>query len=654
LSDTPQTGSISIGVVLDGAYKIDGLLGQGGMGAVYLATQLRLEKTVAIKVMARELTSNPEALERFRREARVSSSLGHPHIVQVNDFSTTPSGEPFLVMEFLEGEDLDHRLRQVGRLAPRQVVHIVRQVASALAATHAKTIVHRDLKPGNIYLLAAAGESDFVKVLDFGISKVRSATTKLTRTSSIMGTPNYMSPEQAKGNIDDIDERTDQWALACIAWECLCGVGPFVGENVPSILFQIVHESPADLLSKVPGLHPQVERVLLRALAKNKTERFASVTEFAEALAQAAMGAPAPSVPQTGRFAPSALAAAPIQTTFSQAAGAVESPHDEARPRPKKRLRSVAAATGVFLLVAGWLTTRDRSASKPVAPPPASAPLRPAPPRPAEPPMPAAASDSSPTHTERPLRRDQPSNGKNRPISKPPTASSIATAPVTTTVPPAGPRPVAIPKVIPSTQASEHAVRAESPPQACPKGQSVTADTAGHCCWQGQAWSENACVGVPTACPDTLVIDSVGQRCRAHDCSDGRVLAADGTHCCWPGQVWSTARSACVGLPSCPAGYDRPPGSKFVEDCLRRPTLHRRADQDGTACTTAALAKAFVCDFSDYTLRGRIDATAEEVGDLRYAYGQASAKHCQRLANAQGACQQVRQLEGQSLWCCPN
>ena len=228
-----QSASALLGVVLDGSYRIESLLGEGGMGAVYRATQLRLDKPVAVKVMARELAANQEALERFRREARVTSGLGHPNIVQVFDFSATPTGEPFFVLEFLEGEDLDHRLRRVGRLPISDVVHVVKQVASALAATHAKGIVHRDLKPGNIYLLDIAGTKDFVKVLDFGISKVRSASTKLTRTSSIMGTPNYMSPEQARGQIDDIDERTDQWALGCIAWECLAGRGPFVGENVP-------------------------------------------------------------------------------------------------------------------------------------------------------------------------------------------------------------------------------------------------------------------------------------------------------------------------------------------------------------------------------------------------------------------------------------
>jgi len=230
MSPDKQATEAMIGTVLvDGSYRVDGLVGEGGMGAVYQATHLRLAKRVAVKVMARELASNAEALARFHREAMVTSGLGHPHIVQVLDFSTAPTGEPFLVMEFLEGEDLDHRLRRVGRLPATQVVHIVKQVASALAATHAKTIVHRDLKPANIYLLEVAGETDFVKVLDFGISKVRAATTKLTQATSVMGTPNYMSPEQAMGRVDEIDERTDLWALACIAWECLSGAGPFVG-----------------------------------------------------------------------------------------------------------------------------------------------------------------------------------------------------------------------------------------------------------------------------------------------------------------------------------------------------------------------------------------------------------------------------------------
>ena len=217
MSVDSRAGDSFVGSVLQGTYQIVRLIGEGGMGAVYEARQVRLNKRVAVKVMARELTTNAESLTRFHREAEITSGLGHPHIVQVFDFSTTPTGEPFLAMEFLEGEDLDQRIRRIGRLAPANTIRIIRQVASALAAAHAKQIVHRDLKPANIYLLTVAGEDDFVKVLDFGISKVRTATMKLTKAAALIGTPDYMSPEQVLAQDDKVDDRTDQWALACIA-----------------------------------------------------------------------------------------------------------------------------------------------------------------------------------------------------------------------------------------------------------------------------------------------------------------------------------------------------------------------------------------------------------------------------------------------------
>ena len=389
-----------VGTVLDGSYRIEGLLGEGGMGAVYSATHLRLDKRVAVKVMARELTANPEALARFRREALVTSGLGHPHIVQVFDFSTTPTGEPFLVMEFLDGEDLDHRLRRVGRLPAADVVRMVKQVASALMATHNKGIVHRDLKPANIYLLEVAGETAFVKVLDFGISKVRSASTKLTRTSSVMGTPNYMSPEQAKGNIEDIDERTDQWALACIVWECLSGQGPFLGENVPSILFQIVHEPPSSLLPKVAGLHPQVEEVLLRGLAKNKNDRFAKVDDFAAALEAALTG-------NAGRVVPS----------VSRMLREPDDHLDLPPTRSKAWIWGAVLGAVAILIVGGILLFRSGASPKPVvaAPPAAAAAVEPAPlPVAAPPTVPAAPSEQpeikqeSPPPSPKPLAESKP------------------------------------------------------------------------------------------------------------------------------------------------------------------------------------------------------------------------------------------------------
>ncbi|MGB8296535.1 MAG: serine/threonine-protein kinase [Polyangia bacterium] len=380
-----------VGTVLDGSYRIEGLLGEGGMGAVYAATHLRLDKRVAVKVMARELTANPEALARFRREALVTSGLGHPHIVQVFDFSTTPTGEPFLVMEFLDGEDLDHRLRRLGRLPAADVVPMVKQVASALTATHNKGIVHRDLKPANIYLLEVAGETDFVKVLDFGISKVRSASTKLTRTSSVMGTPNYMSPEQAKGNIEDIDERTDQWALACIVWECLSGQGPFVGDNVPSILFQIVHE-PSSLLPKVVGLYPQVEDVLLRGLAKNKNDRFAKVDDFAAALEAAVTGT-------AGRAVPS------ISRTVQEPDDHLDLPP----ARSKAWIWGAVFGAVAILVVGGILLFRSGASPKPVVAAPAAAAVEPAPlPVAAPPTVPAVPSEQPEIKPESPPPSPKP------------------------------------------------------------------------------------------------------------------------------------------------------------------------------------------------------------------------------------------------------
>jgi serine/threonine protein kinase len=278
------------GPILEGAYRIFRIVGEGGMGTVYEGQQLRLNKRVAIKVMSRELAANPEALARFRREAEVTSSIGHPHIVHVFDFGNTPTGEPFMVMEFLDGEDLESRLHRVGRLPPANALAVVKQVASALTATHEQGIVHRDLKPANIYLLNVAGEVDFVKVVDFGISKVRAAITKLTQASVVMGSPQFMSPEQAQGRVEEIDHRTDEWALACIAWEMLCGRCPFTGEDVASLLYQVVHENPPPLAAMVPGLRPEVEEVLRCALAKKREDRFASVGAFARALETAICG----------------------------------------------------------------------------------------------------------------------------------------------------------------------------------------------------------------------------------------------------------------------------------------------------------------------------------------------------------------------------
>jgi serine/threonine-protein kinase len=364
------------------------------MGTVYEAIQLRLNKRVAVKLMSRDLAANSEALARFRREAEITSLLGHAHLVAITDFGTAPTGEPYLVMEYLEGEDLERRIERSGCLSAETTVHVARQVASALSATHAKGVVHRDLKPANIFLLQMEGEPDFVKVLDFGISKVKAARTKLTRALSVLGTPNYMSPEQATGMVDEIDHRTDQWALACIAWEMLSGRPPFVAEELSALLYQIINLDPQPLSKRVPNLVPGVEPVLRRALAKQMGDRFPSVVDFVRSLELAALGRPADGTPAPVLVSRSAGAHDPVWsmaptiagdreraderldragetrknaaarvTTFSQTAG------EQSTLEPTHRFRrshAIAVAVGVILIGGSMLVLRPHGVQQPV------------------------------------------------------------------------------------------------------------------------------------------------------------------------------------------------------------------------------------------------------------------------------------------------
>ena len=322
-----------LGTVLEGAYRITRIIGEGGMGAVYEAVQLRLNKRVAVKLLAPQLTASHEALARFRREAKITSRLGHPNLVNVIDFGASEAGEPYLVMEYLDGEDLDHRLRRVHAVPIELAVHITKQTASALAAAHAQGIVHRDLKPANVFLVHVPGELEFVKVLDFGISKVKAAGVKLTRPAVALGTPNYMSPEQVAGRMDEVDHPADQWALACITWEMLSGHIPFEADDVTALFFQVVNMKPPSLLSSVPELAPEAEWVLLRALSKSPKDRYPSIRDFAHAFEAAAMGRPSELTPL-----PVAL---PHPSTESAAAN-----RSEERERPSRQATTFSRATG--------------------------------------------------------------------------------------------------------------------------------------------------------------------------------------------------------------------------------------------------------------------------------------------------------------------
>lgn len=303
--DAPPVASVKPGDVLRGTYRILHALDEGGMGTVFAAEHTRLKRQVAVKVMAQHLATDADALARFHREAEIISQLAHPHIVHVQDFDTTPAGEPYLVMELLQGESLASRLEREQRLPLSETVRITWQVAVGLAAAHDLGIVHRDLKPGNIFLVQLPGSASFVKLLDFGISKGSAGSRKLTREFDILGTPDYMAPEQALGKTANVDARADQFSLACIAFECLAGRMPFIGKNVMAVLEQIIKSPPANLRELVPDAPANVQAVLERALSKKPTERFDTITDFAIELAQAA-DCPLPSSATASSTPPSA------------------------------------------------------------------------------------------------------------------------------------------------------------------------------------------------------------------------------------------------------------------------------------------------------------------------------------------------------------
>lgn len=276
-----------VGTALCGTYQLERLLGSGSMGAVYAAVHLRTGGRCAVKVLHSDCRKNADIYRRFQDEARIASSLQHPNIVHVMDLNEDESGTPFIVMELLEGEDLGARLDARGRLSLPEALIIARQVGSALQATHDRGIVHRDIKPQNIFLVrveTAAEVTEFAKVVDFGISKIRRSASQATHERAILGTPNYMAPEAAMGLNRELDGRADQWSLAVIMYQALAGVLPFTGGDNMALLYNVVHAEPVPLATRVPTLPPHVTGAVTRALLKRPEERFPRVIDFVRAL----------------------------------------------------------------------------------------------------------------------------------------------------------------------------------------------------------------------------------------------------------------------------------------------------------------------------------------------------------------------------------
>lgn len=295
-----------IGRTLANVYKVEKKIGEGGMGAVYRATHVHLGKQVAVKVLTDAIAQKRDAVERLRQEAIAASSIDHDNIVDVVSFDRFDDGSVFIVMEFLRGESLSERIdarRAAHRaLSVGETVQIALQICDALGAAHDRNIVHRDLKPENVFL-AKKGDRERVKVLDFGISKIKTAEAeqvRMTRTGQLVGTPLYMSPEQARGETD-IDRRVDVYALGVMLFEMLAGAPPFDGRNYFELLWKHGNEAPPSLRERVPELAcpPELDDAIMRALAKDRSARFQTMGELADALRAAVpdVSLPAVSIP---------------------------------------------------------------------------------------------------------------------------------------------------------------------------------------------------------------------------------------------------------------------------------------------------------------------------------------------------------------------
>jgi serine/threonine-protein kinase len=272
------------GRILDGRYRIDAILGEGGMGVVYAATHTVLQKRMAIKIIRGDMARDPELVTRFTQEARAASAIGNEHIIDVSDFGTLDDGSVYFVMEYLDGMPLSAAVKTGGAMGAARAAHIMAQIAEALGSAHAGGIVHRDLKPDNIFLIRRGDKEDFVKILDFGIAKVGGAAGKLTRTGFIFGTPHYMSPEQAGGNA--VDHRTDIYAAGVILFEMLTGQVPFDSDSFMGILSKHMFEPPRQLsdVNATAANPPEMQAIVGKAMAKKPEERFQTMEEYRRAL----------------------------------------------------------------------------------------------------------------------------------------------------------------------------------------------------------------------------------------------------------------------------------------------------------------------------------------------------------------------------------
>ncbi|HKO47713.1 MAG TPA: serine/threonine-protein kinase [Polyangiaceae bacterium] len=487
--------AVEVGQVLDGKYRIIRLIGKGGMGAVYEATHLLIDRRVAVKELLASAAAADHAITRFEREARAAGRIGSDHILQIFDVGVLPDGSRYMVSEFLDGETLDSRLRRVGRLSPAELLHVAQQLLTGLGAAHQARVLHRDLKPDNIFLVRQkTGVADFVKIIDFGIAKFQLGANaedalKMTKTGMVVGTPYYLSPEQARGSGEG-DARSDLYAVGIILYECITGTVPFSAQSFNELIFKIVLEKPQPPAERIPGIDQRLSDLILKAMARDPAARFQSAEEMMTALSAWAsaydfaasprvltpLGVQTLASDQPFSFFPSGGAAqsdGSLRTLASPTPASFGATHDPRFSTPDlpfySRLPLVVLGFGgalLLLVVVGFVVFRNLQGSGPSAtgsvalPPTSSAQPTVAPPEavapaPGEVASPEAAAPTPPPFTEPPeasessLPRVQ--SPKLSPAQRTPSPKQVAPAPAP--APPPPPPPVVEAPAVPNQAA---------------------------------------------------------------------------------------------------------------------------------------------------------------------------------------------------------
>ncbi|HEY3593995.1 MAG TPA: serine/threonine-protein kinase, partial [Polyangiaceae bacterium] len=394
----PASSAISLnpGDTLAGKYHIERVLGRGSMGVVMLARHIHLDVRVAIKVMLPDVVSHGEHIGRFLREARAAAKIKNEHVARVIDVEVMPNGMPYIVMEFLEGQDLGALLERNGPLPIGDAVDYILEACDALADAHAQGIVHRDFKPANVFLAQQAGGRSITKILDFGISKMSVGDVAMTSTVALMGSPAYMSPEQMLSS-RDVDARTDIWAVGVTLYQLLTGGLPFGGTTVPEVCARVIHVEPPPLRASRADVPPGLDAAVMRCLVKNRDQRFQSVPELVAAIlpfarARAAVGSN-----------PSSVDARAVRSTAMPNSQATWVPditentvpvwggtvNGESRRASRRWIvvtiaaATVAAAAGLAAMALQSKTTNETGRTGLVAPPVAASPADPTPAPPA-------------------------------------------------------------------------------------------------------------------------------------------------------------------------------------------------------------------------------------------------------------------------------